>query len=31
MRDSAGVDPRTPHPAGDQGSHKQMIHPVAEP
>ena len=25
------VDPRTPHPAGDQGRHKQMIDPVAEP
>ena len=25
------VDPRTPHPAGDQGSRKQMIDPVAEP
>ena len=27
----SGVDPRTPHPAGDQGRHKQMIDPVAEP
>ena len=25
------VNPRTPHPAGDQGRHKQMIDPVAEP
>ena len=25
------VDPRTPHPAGDQGRHKQMIDPVAKP
>ena len=25
------VGPRTPHPAGDQGRHKQMIDPVAEP
>ena len=27
----SGVYPRTPHPAGDQGRHKQMIDPVAEP
>ena len=27
----SGVDPRTPNPAGDQGRHKQMIDPVAEP
>ena len=27
---SAWVDPRTPHPAGDHGHHKQMIDPVAE-
>ena len=25
------VHPGAPHPAGDQGSHKQMIDPVAEP
>ena len=30
-RSSAWVDPRTPHPADDQGRHKQMIDPVAEP
>ena len=28
---NSGVHPRTPHPAGDQGRHKQMIDPVAEP
>ena len=26
----SGVDPRTTHPAGDHGRHKQMIDPGAE-
>ena len=31
FRTSARADPRTPHPAGNRGRHRQMIDPVAEP